>query len=161
LLLESGYEPDVIYTSRLKRAIKSAWAIVQEINAPFLPMYKSWRLNERHYGALQGLCKKETAQMFGSNVVQAWRRSLYALPPPLKNSVSLINDRKVSGLLPEQIPRGESLQDCMRRTEPLWKLIKRDILKGKNVIVVAHANTLRGLAKIIDGEFFFLHYVTL
>lgn len=151
LLLESGYEPDVIYTSRLKRAIKSAWSIMQEINAPFLPMYKSWRLNERHYGALQGLCKKKTAQMLGADVVQAWRRSLYARPPPIKDSVSMVNDRKVSGLLPEQIPRSESLLDCMGRTEPLWNFIKRDILKGENVMVVAHANTLRGLAKIIDG----------
>ncbi len=72
LLLESGYEPDVIYTSRLKRAIKSAWVIVQEIYLPFIPMHKSWRLNERHYGSLQGLSKKDTAKKFGADVVQAW-----------------------------------------------------------------------------------------
>ena len=154
LLLESGYSPDVIYTSRLKRAIKSAWAIVQEINSPFLPMYKSWRLNERHYGALQGLNKKETAQTFGIDVVQAWRRSLTARPPSVKESDYQYsgNDRKVSGLLPEQIPRSESLLDCMRRVQPMWVFIKRDLLRGENVMVVAHANTLRGLAKIIDGE---------
>mmetsp|Transcript_15366 Transcript_15366/g.22994 ORF Transcript_15366/g.22994 Transcript_15366/m.22994 type:complete len:741 (-) Transcript_15366:121-2343(-) len=152
LLLESGYAPDVIYTSRLKRAVKSAWAIVQEINSPFLPMYKSWRLNERHYGALQGLNKKDTAQTFGVDVVQAWRRSLKARPPPVKKSDYQFsgNDRKVSGLLPEQIPSSESLLDCMRRVEPMWAFIKRDLLRGENVMVVAHANTLRGLAKIID-----------
>jgi 2,3-bisphosphoglycerate-dependent phosphoglycerate mutase len=165
LLLESGYDPDVIYTSRLKRAIKSAWVIMQEINAPYLPIYKSWRLNERHYGALQGLCKKETAKTFGADVVQAWRRSLKARPPPVKQTDDVNypgNDRKFSDLLPEQIPRSESLLDCMRRTEPLWNnFIKRDLIKGENVMVVAHANTLRGLAKIIDGKFhgmiLFLH----
>eukprot|EP00557_Chaetoceros_sp_GSL56_P007505 CAMPEP_0176496534 /NCGR_PEP_ID=MMETSP0200_2-20121128/11244_1 /TAXON_ID=947934 /ORGANISM="Chaetoceros sp., Strain GSL56" /LENGTH=724 /DNA_ID=CAMNT_0017894491 /DNA_START=1078 /DNA_END=3252 /DNA_ORIENTATION=- len=153
LLLESGYEPDVIYTSRLKRAIKSAWVIMQEINAPFLPIYKSWRLNERHYGALQGLCKKETAKTFGADVVQAWRRSLKARPPAVKETDANFpgNDRKFADLVPEQIPRSESLLDCMRRTEPLWDFIKRDLIKGENVMVVAHANTLRGLAKIIDG----------
>lgn len=154
LLLESGFEPDVIYTSRLKRAINSCWAIMQELNAPFLPIYKSWRLNERHYGSLQGLSKKKTAESFGSKTVQAWRRSLKARPPPMTQADMTFpgNDRKYSDLLPEQIPLSESLYDCMLRTEPLWKFIKKNLQKGDNVLVVAHANTLRGIAKIIDGE---------
>lgn len=152
LLLASGYEPDIIYTSRLKRAIKSAWAIVQEISTPFLPVYKSWRLNERHYGSLQGLSKTETAKRLGKEVVQAWRRSLKSRPPLLKISDPQYpgHDKKYADLFPEQIPRGESLLDCMRRTKPLWEFIKKDIQGGKSVLIVAHAASLRGIAKIID-----------
>lgn len=152
LLLESGYEPDVVYTSRLKRAIKSAWVIVQEVNLPFIPMRKSWRLNERHYGSLQGLSKKDMANSLGVDIVQSWRRSLTARPPPVDIDSSHYpgNNRKFSDLRPEQIPQSESLLDCMKRTEPLWNFVKRDLEKGENVMVVAHANTLRGLAKIID-----------
>eukprot|EP00551_Chaetoceros_affinis_P005348 CAMPEP_0203662630 /NCGR_PEP_ID=MMETSP0090-20130426/529_1 /ASSEMBLY_ACC=CAM_ASM_001088 /TAXON_ID=426623 /ORGANISM="Chaetoceros affinis, Strain CCMP159" /LENGTH=786 /DNA_ID=CAMNT_0050525445 /DNA_START=40 /DNA_END=2400 /DNA_ORIENTATION=- len=156
LLYESGYADiiDTVYTSRLKRAIKSAWIIVQEISAPFLPVYKSWRLNERHYGRLTGLCKREAAKTLGSDVVQAWRRSLKARPPPVKVDDHYYpgNDSKYADLLPEQIPRSESLENCMSRTRPLWEYkISRDLKRGQNVMVVAHANTLRGLAKIIDN----------
>lgn len=152
LLLASGYEPDVIYTSRLKRAIKSAWTIVQEISTPFLPVYKSWRLNERHYGSLQGLSKTETAKRLGKDVVQAWRLSLKSRPPLIKISDPQYPgyDRKYADLVPEQIPRGESLLDCMKRTKPLWEFIKHDLKRGKNVLIVGHAASLRGIAKIID-----------
>ena len=168
LLLEGGYEIDVVFTSRLKRAIRSAWIMMEEMNELYLPVFKSWRLNERHYGALTGLNKKETAEMLGHDVVQEWRGSL--------------NDLSV-----EQLPLTESLADCMERTAPIWeKKILYELRNGKNVMVVgklriwflfvyailrplvtyairsqlvsnivclfcsAHANTLRGLVKTID-----------
>lgn len=153
LLLASGYEPDVIYTSRLKRAIKSTWIIVQELSSPFLPVFKSWRLNERHYGSLQGLSKKETARKLGKELVQTWRRSLKARPPLMKLSDPHYpgRDRKYADLSFEQIPRGESLLDCMHRTRPLWEFIKKDLRRGNNVMIVAHSASLRGISKIIDN----------
>lgn len=153
LLLESGYEPDVIYTSRLKRAIQSAWVISQEISAPYLPVYKSWRLNGRHYGTLTGLNKKETSRTFGLDQVQAWRNSLTARPPPAKPTdwYHPGNSRTYSDLLPDQIPTGESLLDCMERTRSVWDLkIKKDLEMGNNVMVVGHAATLQGLVRFID-----------
>jgi len=116
-------------------------------------MYKSWRLNERHYGSLTGLSKRDTAKTLGQDVVQAWRRSLKAVPPPVKPTDQYYsgNDASYADLLSEQIPTSESLADCMARTRPLWEFkIARDLKRGENVMVVAHANTLRGLAKIID-----------
>eukprot|EP00978_Attheya_sp_CCMP212_P007475 scaffold17324_cov53-Attheya_sp.AAC.3 len=154
LLLEAGRQPDIIYTSRLKRAINSAWIIAQEINGCYLPVFKSWRLNERHYGSLTGLCKKQIAKELGQDIVQAWRRSLKARPPPLKKTDPFYpgNDRKYADLTEEQLPLSESLADCMERTRPLWEYrIMRDLRNGNNVMVCAHANTLRGLIKIIDG----------
>jgi len=153
LLLESGYEPDVIYTSRLNRAIDSTWIISQEISAPYLPVYKSWRLNGRHYGTLTGLCKKETSKRLGVDQVQAWRNELTARPPQAKLTdwYHPRNNRKYSDLLPDQMPSGESLLDCMDRTRPVWDLkIAKDLEMGNNVMVVGHANTLRSLAKFID-----------
>jgi len=153
LLLEGGYEPDIIYTSRLKRAIHSVWVIMREINSVYLPVFKSWRLNERHYGKVTGLCKKETAAKLGSNLVQAWRRSLRARPPPVSVGDPYWNgnDRRYSDVPEDQIPRSESLEDCMARTRPLWEYkILKDLRRGNNVMVCAHANTLRGLIKIID-----------
>jgi len=153
LLLEAGYTPDIIYTSRLKRAIQSVWMIVQEISAPYLPVYKSWRLNGRHYGKLTGLCKKETSRTFGVDQVQVWRTSLTARPPPAQPTdwYHPINDRKYSDLLPNQIPLGESLLDCIERTRLVWDLkITEDLKTGNNVMVVAHASVLKGLVKVID-----------
>mmetsp|Transcript_19656 Transcript_19656/g.27272 ORF Transcript_19656/g.27272 Transcript_19656/m.27272 type:complete len:772 (-) Transcript_19656:106-2421(-) len=153
LLIEAGYEPDIIYTSRLKRAIRSVYTIVQELDSVYLPIFKSWRLNERMYGDVTGLSKKETAKRLGSNVVQAWRRSLKARPPPAKKGGEFdpSQDRKYSDLTEEQIPLTESLQDCMERTRPLWDYkISRDLRRGNNVMIVGHSNSLRGLCKIID-----------
>jgi 2,3-bisphosphoglycerate-dependent phosphoglycerate mutase len=153
LLLAEGYEPDIVYTSRLKRSIRSAWYVLEELGTTFLPILKSWRLNERSYGALTGLSKRETAETMGASVVQAWRNSLKARPPPMSKGDPYYpgKDRKYADLTEEQIPLTESLLDTMKRTIPLWEFkIKRDIAKGNNVLVVGHGNTLRGLIKVID-----------
>jgi len=153
LLLEGGYEIDVIFTSRLKRAIRSVWIILQEMNNVYLPVFKSWRLNERNYGALTGLSKKETAEKLGHKLVQEWRGSLTSRPPALRQSDPFWpgKDRMYADLSADQIPLTESLMDCMERTAPLWEQkIMYELRNGKNVMVVAHANTLRGLVKRID-----------
>jgi len=154
LLLSEGYEPDIIYTSRLKRAVKSTWTILNTLEAPYLPVYKSWRLNERNYGALTGLKKMDAAKELGVEVVQAWRNTLKARPPPMKKDDPYYpgNDRRYEDLTEEQIPLTESLMDCMERARPLWEYgIRKEIKKGNNVLVVAHTNTLRGLMQVIDG----------
>lgn len=154
LLLEGGYKVDVVFTSRLKRAIRSAWLLLKELNEVHLPVFKSWRLNERMYGALTGLSKTETAERLGAELVQEWRGSLRSRPPPLTpdNQYYPGRDRRNADLLPSQIPLTESLLDCMERTKPVWtNKISYELACGRNVLVVAHANTLRGLVKIIDG----------
>jgi 2,3-bisphosphoglycerate-dependent phosphoglycerate mutase len=153
LLLEGGYEPDLVYTSRLKRSIRSARIVLQELRSLFLPVQKSWRLNERHYGALTGMSKSETAETMGASVVQAWRNGLKARPPAMSRDDPRYPgfDRRYADLSDDQIPLTESLLDTMRRTRPLWEYkIKRDLREGSNVLVVAHGNTLRGLIKVID-----------
>jgi len=152
LLLAKGYQIDVVYTSRLKRSIRSAWEIMTELSSVHLPVYKSWRLNERHYGAFQGKSKVEMAQKFGADEVQKFRGGLFERPPAmsLKNA-ERYRDRKHADLSTSQLPRTESLYDCMTRTKPLWEdRIKEDLRRGKNVLVVAHGNSLRGLVKMID-----------
>jgi 2,3-bisphosphoglycerate-dependent phosphoglycerate mutase len=154
LLLAGGYDIDVVFTSRLKRAIRSTWIILGEINQLYLPVFKSWRLNERMYGALTGLGKTETAETLGVDLVQKWRGSLNSRPPALRpNDYHWPGrDRRYSDLTPSQIPLTESLQDCMVRTEPVWEdKIKFELQMGRNVMVVGHANTLRGLVKLIDN----------
>ena len=154
LLLAGGYDIDVVFTSRLTRAIRSVWIILVEMNQVYIPVFKSWRLNERMYGALTGLCKKDTAEQLGAELVQSWRGSLRSRPP----SVTVQDyhwpgrDRRYSDLSMEQIPLTESLLDCMERTKPTWDdKIKWELRMGRNVMVVAHANTLRGLVKLIDN----------
>jgi 2,3-bisphosphoglycerate-dependent phosphoglycerate mutase len=154
LLLAGGYDIDVVFTSRLKRAIRSTWIILGEMNQNYIPVFKSWRLNERMYGALTGLCKRETAEFMGEDLVQSWRGSLTSRPPPIKVDDYHWpgRDRRYSDLTKEQLPLTESLLDCMKRTEPTWEdKIKWELRMGRNVMVVAHANTLRGLVKLIDG----------
>jgi 2,3-bisphosphoglycerate-dependent phosphoglycerate mutase len=152
--VEEDDDIDVVFTSRLKRAIRSAWIILGEMNQLYIPVFKSWRLNERMYGALTGLCKKETAEQLGEELVQTWRGSLRSRPPPLTTDDCYWpgRDRRYSDLSMEQIPLTESLLDCMERTTPAWEhKIKWELRKGRTVLVVAHANTLRGLVKIIDN----------
>ncbi|KAL7534622.1 hypothetical protein ACHAXR_006840 [Thalassiosira sp. AJA248-18] len=154
LMLSEGYEPDIIYTSRLKRAVKSTWTILNSLNSPYLPVFKSWRLNERNYGALTGLKKLDAANELGMEVVQAWRNSLKARPPPMKKDDPYYagNDRRYEDLTEDQIPLTESLMDCMERARPLWEYgISKEIKKGNTVLVVAHTNTLRGLMQVIDN----------
>mmetsp|Transcript_2733 Transcript_2733/g.4968 ORF Transcript_2733/g.4968 Transcript_2733/m.4968 type:complete len:662 (-) Transcript_2733:4412-6397(-) len=153
LLLEGGYEIDVVFTSRLKRAIRSSWILLQELNEVYLPVFKSWRLNERMYGALTGLSKKETAEQLGHELVQAWRGSLRSRPPPLRRTDKYWpgRDERYFDISTEKLPLTESLEDCMNRTAPVWEdKIAYELSQGRNVLVVAHANTLRGLVKIID-----------
>jgi len=154
LLLESGYEIDIVFTSRLKRAIRTLWIILQELNKVYIPVFKSWRLNERMYGALTGLSKTKAAAELGTELVQEWRGSLRTRPPALKTSDPYWpgRDNKYADLSASQIPCTESLLDCMERTIPVWEdKISYELRKGNNVMVVGHANTLRGLVKIIDG----------
>jgi 2,3-bisphosphoglycerate-dependent phosphoglycerate mutase len=154
LLLEGGYDIDVVFTSRLKRAIRSVWIVLAEMNQVYLPVFKSWRLNERNYGALTGLCKSDTAEQLGAELVQEWRGSLNSRPPALKRSDPRWpgRDRKYADLSADQIPLTESLSDCMARSLPLWnQKILFELRNGRNVLVVAHANTIRGLVKTIDS----------
>jgi 2,3-bisphosphoglycerate-dependent phosphoglycerate mutase len=128
--------------------------ILEEMNEVYLPVFKSWRLNERMYGALTGLSKNETADKLGSELVQEWRGSLRSRPPALRVGDKFWpgKDRKYADLSLDQIPLTESLMDCMERTKPVWEQkIMYEIGRGRNVMVVAHANTLRGLVKTIDN----------
>ena len=154
LLLAGGYSVDVVYTSRLKRAIRSTWILLGELHQKYRQVFKSWRLNERMYGALEGLSKPGTAKELGEDVVQQWRAGLYARPPPMSENHPFWhkNERKYADLDPKDIPVTESLQDTMERTLPLWNnRILPDLKLGKNVMIVAHANSLRGIVKHIDN----------
>lgn len=154
LLLSEGYEPDILYTSRLKRAVKSTWTILNALQSSYLPVYKSWRLNERNYGALTGLKKIDAANELGFDVVQAWRNSLKARPPPMSKTDPYYpgNDRRYDDLTEDQLSTTESLMDCMERARPLWEYgIRKEIQKGNTVLVVAHTNTLRSLMQVIDN----------
>jgi 2,3-bisphosphoglycerate-dependent phosphoglycerate mutase len=151
--MAEGFDPDVVYTSRLKRAIKSTWVILEELSALYLPVFKTVRLNQRHYGALQGLSKQETVRQVGIATVKAWRSSLRARPPPLAETDPSHPrfDRRYSDLL-DPLPSTESLLDCQARARPLWEhRIKADLKQGKTVLVVAHRDSLRGLCKVIDN----------
>jgi len=154
LLLEGGFEIDVVFTSRLKRAIRSVWILLQEMNQVYLPVFKSWRLNERMYGALTSLSKTDLAQELGHDLVQEWRSSLKTQPPPTTQDHPYWpgRERKYADLQQSQIPTTESLLDCMNRATPMWEnKILYELRNGKTVLVVAHANTLRGLVKKIDN----------
>ena len=153
LLLAEGYEPDVVYTSRLTRAIKSTWTLLEGLDALYTPVFKTYRLNQRCYGSLEGLSKKTAAQEFGQDVVNAWRNSLKARPPPVKETDLNYHrhDRRYSDIPADRIPETESLLDCQERARPLWEYkIRQDIARGKTILVVAHRDTLRGLVKVID-----------
>ena len=154
LLLERGYTIDVAYTSRLKRAIRSTWILLQELNLIHLPVYKSWRLNERMYGALEGLSKPVMAMIEGESLVQQWRSGLDIRPPPMTRDDARWagNNPIYDDLSRGSIPLTESLADCMQRTLPvLESRILEDLRAGRNVLVVAHGNSLRGIVKHIDG----------
>ena len=152
LLLERGYTVDIAFTSRLKRAIRSTWIVLKGLNQIYRPAYKSWRLNERMYGALEGTSKIGAAVEYGEKQVQLWRRDLSERPPVMKPDHVFwhAKERKYGDL--DTIPVTESLEDTMVRTLPLWqKRILPALKNGQNVLVVAHANSLRGLVKYIDN----------
>lgn len=153
-LKQQAFTFDVVHTSVLKRAIQTNNIILSEIEQEYLPVHKHWRLNERHYGSLQGLNKSETAALHGEEQVLVWRRS-YDIPPP---SLEESDERHPAhdpryGKLPNDIlPKTECLKDCIQRVLPYWyDGIAPDILSGKNVLIVAHGNSLRGLVKHLDG----------
>ena len=142
-LKEMGLVFDVAYTSYLKRAIKTLNIVLEEMDELYIPVYKSWRLNERHYGALQGLNKAETAKKYGDEQVHIWRRSFDVAPPSIdKNSEYYPkSDRRYSDLADSDIPLGESLKDTIARVLPYWHSdISKSLQEGKNVIVAAHGN---------------------
>jgi 2,3-bisphosphoglycerate-dependent phosphoglycerate mutase len=154
LLMERGYTVDITYTSMLKRAIRSSWIILNEINQIYRPVIKSWRLNERMYGALEGHSKPGLAKVFGKEIVQKWRAGLLDRPPEMNEDHLYWHGRemKYRHLQPSQIPTTESLQDTLDRAVPLWdSCIVPDLKAGRNVMIVAHSNSLRGIVKHIDG----------
>jgi 2,3-bisphosphoglycerate-dependent phosphoglycerate mutase len=153
VLLKEGYVFDVAYTSLLKRAIKSLWVVLEKMDLLWIPVYRSWRLNERHYGALQGLNKAETAEKHGMEQVQLWRRSYDIRPPALTPDDPRYpgKDPRYADLKPEELPLTECLKDTVVRSLPYWhETIAPAVKTGKRVLIVAHGNSLRALVKYVD-----------
>ncbi|MSQ71027.1 MAG: 2,3-diphosphoglycerate-dependent phosphoglycerate mutase [Betaproteobacteria bacterium] len=153
LLKESGFVFDCAYTSVLKRAIKTLWLALEEMDRMWIPIEHSWRLNERHYGALQGLNKTETAAKFGDEQVLAWRRSYDAPPPPLNTDDPRHpgGDPRYAHLKPHELPLTECLKDTVARFTPYWnQAIAPAIRGGQRVVIAAHGNSLRALVKYLD-----------
>lgn len=153
-LLNAGFEFDIAFTSVLTRAIKTCNIVLEESHQLWIPQVKNWRLNERHYGELQGLDKKATAEKYGDEQVHIWRRSYDTLPPLLdpKDPNSAHNDRRYAHLPADVIPDGENLKVTLERVLPFWEdQIAPALLSSKHVLVVAHGNSLRALAKHIEG----------
>ena len=154
VLQAGGYVFDVAYTSVLKRAIRTLWTVLDGMDLMWIPVHRSWRLNERHYGALQGLNKAETAAKFGEDQVKVWRRS-YDIPPPVLTPDDERypgRDPRYKGLTKEELPLTECLKDTVARFLPLWhETIAPAIKGGQKVIIAAHGNSLRALVKYLDG----------
>jgi 2,3-bisphosphoglycerate-dependent phosphoglycerate mutase len=154
LLRREGYAFDVAYTSVLKRAIKTLWLSLEEMDLMWIPIYQSWRLNERHYGALQGLNKAEIAAKYGDEQVLLWRRSYDMPPPPLSpdDPRHPSKDARYFNLTPHELPLTECLKDTVARFLPYWhEVIAPTVREGKRVIIAAHGNSLRALVKYLDG----------
>jgi len=153
-LKEAGFSFDIAHTSLLKRAIRTLWTVLDEMNLMWIPEYKSWRLNERHYGALQGLNKSETAEKYGEEQVKAWRRGYAVQPPHLDEAHEghPKNDPKYQHVNLRALPAAESLDDTFNRMLPYWiDSIAPEVQAGKKVVIVAHGNTLRALVKHLDN----------
>jgi 2,3-bisphosphoglycerate-dependent phosphoglycerate mutase len=145
---------DIAYTSVLKRAIQTLNIVLEEMDMMWLPVVKSWRLNERHYGALQGMNKLEMVEKFGDEQVQLWRRGFAVQPPALdpEDPRYQINDPRYKDLLPGENPLTESLKDTIHRLMPYWNnVISKDLLAGKKVLIAAHGNSLRAIIKHLDS----------
>ncbi len=153
LLQEEGLSFDLAHTSVLKRAVRTLWLMLERMDLMWIPVQRSWRLNERHYGALQGLNKSETAARYGDDQVLQWRRS-YDLPPPALERDDQRHPRfdpRYSGLDPRVLPDAECLKDTVKRFLPYWNdYLAPQILSGKRLIVAAHGNSLRALVKYLD-----------
>ena len=154
LLREGGYVFDVAYTSVLRRAIQTLWIVLQEMNLEWIPVVNAWQLNERHYGALQGLNKAETAAKFGEQQVKIWRRS-YDTPPPaleLDDERHPRFDPRYASLTPDQLPATESLKITLDRVLPYWDATLAPAIKsGKRVLIAAHGNSIRAMVKYLDN----------
>jgi len=152
LLTELGYEFDIAYTSVLKRAIRTLWLVLDEMDRMWIPVVRDWRLNERHYGALQGLNKAETAAKYGDEQVHIWRRS-YDIPPPeleADDERHPAHDPRYAGI--DNLPATESLKITLDRVLPCWEdTIAPDLKAGKDVLIAAHGNSLRALVKMLDN----------
>jgi 2,3-bisphosphoglycerate-dependent phosphoglycerate mutase len=153
LLRKEGYVIDLAFTSLLKRAIRTLWITLDQMDLMWIPVDRHWRLNERHYGALQGLNKAETAKIHGEEQVKIWRRSYDIPPPAVERSDPRYpgQDRRYENLAATDIPITESLKDVVKRFLPLWQeSIAPQIQQGKRIIIVAHGNSLRALVKYLD-----------
>ncbi|MCF6300046.1 MAG: 2,3-diphosphoglycerate-dependent phosphoglycerate mutase [Proteobacteria bacterium] len=153
LLKQAGFVFDKAYTSVLKRAIKTLWLTLDEMDQVWVPVCRNWRLNERHYGALQGLNKAETAKKYGDEQVHIWRRSYSTRPPLLdwNDERNIATDIRYKNLKKKQIPLGECLEDTVARVIPYWhKKIVPDLRKSKQLLITAHGNSLRSLVKYLD-----------
>ena len=154
LLKEGGYTFDIAYTSVLRRGIKTLWIVLDDMDLMWIPVYRSWRLNERHYGALQGYFKSEMAKEIGEEQVLIWRRSYDVPPPALKTSDPRYpgNEKKYADLNVDDLPLSECLKDTVARVLPYWhEIITPTIKSGKKVLVSAHGNSLRALVKYLDN----------
>ncbi|HQD27114.1 MULTISPECIES: 2,3-diphosphoglycerate-dependent phosphoglycerate mutase [Methanoculleus] len=154
LLKEGGHTFRVAYTSVLKRAIRTLWIVMDDLDLMYVPVHRSWRLNEKSYGALQGLNKQETAERYGAEQVHLWRRAYDVRPPPLAwdDPRHPRFDPRYADLDPASLPATESLHDTLKRVLPCWENhIKRDLAAGKPVLISAHGNSLRALVKHLDN----------
>jgi 2,3-bisphosphoglycerate-dependent phosphoglycerate mutase len=153
-LLKEPFAPDIAFTSVLKRAIRTLWLILDEMDRMWIPVERAWRLNERHYGALQGLDKAQTAQLHGDAQVKIWRRS-YDIPPPALAADDERHPRfdpRYAGFAADALPVTESLKDTLARVLPFWNArIAPELRSGRNVMVVAHGNSLRAMVKMLDN----------
>jgi 2,3-bisphosphoglycerate-dependent phosphoglycerate mutase len=153
-LKQDGYTFDIAYTSVLKRAIKTLWITLEDMDLMWIPVVRNWRLNERHYGALQGLNKAETAKKYGDEQVLIWRRSYDTQPPALENTDERYpgNDPRYNELSEKELPLTECLMDTVARFVPYWEqTIAPSVKQGKKVLIAAHGNSLRALVKYLDN----------
>lgn len=154
ILTDRGFQFDIAYTSRLTRAIRTLNFILDQMQLAWIPVTKEWRLNERHYGALQGLNKSETAAKHGDEQVKIWRRS-YDTPPPLMSKADSGHpslEARYADVPASELPSGESLKDTVGRVLPLWnQKISKDILSGKKVLIAAHGNSIRALIQYLEN----------
>jgi 2,3-bisphosphoglycerate-dependent phosphoglycerate mutase len=153
-LAREGIQPDVVFTSVLTRAIRTQWLMLDELELLWLPVLRSWRLNERHYGALQGLNKAQTVERHGEAQVKIWRRSYDIPPPPLSPDDQRHPrfDRRYADVPPSELPATESLKDTLARVQPYWEeRVEPELRRNRTVLVVAHGNSLRALVKMLDG----------
>jgi len=154
VLKDEGYSFDIAYTSVLRRAIRTLWIVLDEMDLMWIPVYRSWRLNERHYGALQGFNKDDTAEKCGAQQVYLWRRSYEVPPPPLaeRDTHHPKYDPRYTHLKEEELPSTESLKDTLNRVLPYWhETIVPRLKEGKKVFISAHGNSLRALVKYLDN----------